>query len=533
MKVEYRRDFHVNYMILSRDEQTESLDFRTHMLTGNRIPGLLTCRINVMDGRLLFSYDITSRQMLKDHIGQKPVQMTFMRLLLRSLIETLEGLQEYLLEADGLLLDPAMIYLNAEQDEMKFCYYPYAEGDFNQQLQVLFEALLPKLDQKDHEAVMLGYRLYSKAMSDLLTMERLKEILKSAYGEPRKYEKNEGFRKREENEDLEDLDPDQEGRYVGLSKLEQQIEDGAIFQIETEPDRKERAGSILLLLATFFPALTFAGFYLMDMLYVGIMVAVLLGTIEGILSLIVYILQKRKEGRRKKGIQQEIGGTQKTGLKQEKEIKKGKERKRPRGRKRENNMDQADHDFLFEEIPGEEEPYGENMNARKVWRNDEREERGMHKSADGLLTDSFEREGPERESVYRNDIEGEDLDADEPMTTLLRMDTGGKEQEKAAFLKPEPIGSSGSQKQHETLRLEGKFYLVGKSKKVADLVISGTAVSRLHAKIFCKDGNWYLTDLNSRNGTFVNEEMLQPQEGKRLNNGDRICFADQRFLFTG
>mgnify|MGYP000467765110 CR=1 FL=1 len=53
-----------------------------------------------------------------------------------------------------------------------------------------------------------------------------------------------------------------------------------------------------------------------------------------------------------------------------------------------------------------------------------------------------------------------------------------------------------------------------------------TAVSRVHASIEQRAGNWYLKDMNSRNGTWVNEQELYGEEEQELINGDQIRFAD-------
>ncbi|HTE20706.1 MAG TPA: FHA domain-containing protein, partial [Armatimonadota bacterium] len=48
------------------------------------------------------------------------------------------------------------------------------------------------------------------------------------------------------------------------------------------------------------------------------------------------------------------------------------------------------------------------------------------------------------------------------------------------------------------------------------------AVSRRHAKIFVRNGQYVLTDLNSTNGTRHNEQWLQPEVEVPLAPGDEI-----------
>jgi len=46
--------------------------------------------------------------------------------------------------------------------------------------------------------------------------------------------------------------------------------------------------------------------------------------------------------------------------------------------------------------------------------------------------------------------------------------------------------------------------------------------SRQHASILWENGQMFITDLNSANGTFVNRQKLTPNERKPLRNGDYI-----------
>ena len=68
--------------------------------------------------------------------------------------------------------------------------------------------------------------------------------------------------------------------------------------------------------------------------------------------------------------------------------------------------------------------------------------------------------------------------------------------------------------------------IIGQLKDQADLVLPSTAVSRVHASIEQRAGSWYLKDLNSRNGTWVNDQELYGEEEKELATGDQIQFAD-------
>ncbi|HET8841725.1 MAG TPA: FHA domain-containing protein, partial [Ktedonobacteraceae bacterium] len=65
-----------------------------------------------------------------------------------------------------------------------------------------------------------------------------------------------------------------------------------------------------------------------------------------------------------------------------------------------------------------------------------------------------------------------------------------------------------------------------------DLIISGRTVSRRHARLWFDNGRWYLADMQSANGTFVNSVRLQPNLPVMLNDGDIINFGDEVVQFN-
>lgn len=84
----------------------------------------------------------------------------------------------------------------------------------------------------------------------------------------------------------------------------------------------------------------------------------------------------------------------------------------------------------------------------------------------------------------------------------------------------------------ETIRLTKDRYVVGKLASQADLVLDHHSISRIHAKIQKEQGEYYLYDLNSTNGTFHNGRRLEVKERVALKEGDEIAFARVGFYVT-
>ncbi len=72
-------------------------------------------------------------------------------------------------------------------------------------------------------------------------------------------------------------------------------------------------------------------------------------------------------------------------------------------------------------------------------------------------------------------------------------------------------------------------YVVGRDTE-AGFVVSRSSVSRQHARMFTDEiGQWWVEDLNSTNGTFVNEVRVTGP--KRLTDADQVRFGDAIYKF--
>ena len=76
---------------------------------------------------------------------------------------------------------------------------------------------------------------------------------------------------------------------------------------------------------------------------------------------------------------------------------------------------------------------------------------------------------------------------------------------------------------------EGGRYFVGRSP-ACDIVIDLPIISRKHAQIMYHDNSFFVTDLESRNGTYVNGKRLEGDEEASLSHGDWIGFANDQVI---
>lgn len=73
-------------------------------------------------------------------------------------------------------------------------------------------------------------------------------------------------------------------------------------------------------------------------------------------------------------------------------------------------------------------------------------------------------------------------------------------------------------------------FTLGKKQELVDGVISfNKKISRSHCKITRKGNHFYITDLISTNGTYVNSVRLQPEQSCPIKNGDIVRLANSEF----
>lgn len=84
----------------------------------------------------------------------------------------------------------------------------------------------------------------------------------------------------------------------------------------------------------------------------------------------------------------------------------------------------------------------------------------------------------------------------------------------------------------KTHMVNRKVMTIGRVKADdVDICIDENTVSATHAQIRYKDHNFYLTDLGSRNGTYLNDDNERIVEEVRLTGGDVVAFDQYKFKF--
>ncbi len=85
---------------------------------------------------------------------------------------------------------------------------------------------------------------------------------------------------------------------------------------------------------------------------------------------------------------------------------------------------------------------------------------------------------------------------------------------------------------YEKILLDRTSILIGRLADSVDYVIQNRAVGKIHAEIKKTGEQYFIIDLNSVNGTYVNGERLICNTEIPVNNGDKVTFANESYTFT-
>lgn len=459
MKSEYKRDMNHNYLILTGEDAIDTNSYQVRMIVANAVPDLLQCRIQGIDGKFMVYYDVTSRHSMTALFEEKKIGMEELQVILGGFVQVMEAMSEYLLNPCQLILEPEYIYLDAEKQNVRFCYLPGFHGEIQKQFQNLAEYILPKLDHEDGKAVMLGYGVYRRALEDSFHLEYIKEELyKVKNGEASDfsaYEKKKPLKQaeksQEEHEEQKELWQMENWNREDLDGAEKQKKDSKPNNREVKKENRDRlwktAGFLLALLILLGITAGMAAGYL-PRVSTGVFLSVILGLM--VLGMLSYILMKKIP------------------------------------EKKQNPHEETDRIRDFQEkniyeIPQEKEKQPE---------------------------------------IKEHEVSEENTECFGETVVLSAGITKGP----ATLVSHEPGELA-------TIYLDRDITVIGKLETAADAVINMPTVSRIHAKIRKRDGEYYLTDLNSRNGTSVNGQILKNGEDRLLEDEDEVDFAQARYIF--
>ncbi len=174
MQAEFIRESNAAYMRLKGTPKTDIAQMK--MAAGNEIDGFLRVSERRINDELYFMYDISSLIGMESVYEDREISAADMRRLAAALRRAAEAVREYLLDMDGVVLEPDKIYTDTGRESFRLCYFSGKETSFDEDIKALFEYIIRRLCHSDGEAVTIAYGIYKRICGGENSPERLFEI---------------------------------------------------------------------------------------------------------------------------------------------------------------------------------------------------------------------------------------------------------------------------------------------------------------------------------------------------------------------
>ena len=467
----YKRGLDHNYLVIEETEDNNiQNDYSVKMIQRNKMKGLLEISTEMNNDINTYMYEISSLQPLTRLYERLEMDFEALKKMLENIIKAIDNINEFMLDDSKIIVLPEYIYLNVENHNLKLMYYPKYKGDVRNDFMRLAEFILDKVNHKNEKAVMMAYSIYRTVRNDNFTIDSLRKIIKA-----NKVEKvdKENIEDIEDTGDIEDIEDIEENTISQIDKYKKEILTNESFGEEKE-------------------------------------------------------FLKPLIGKKKKNC---FGGH----IKANRIINDVFNRILPGKNNTESvlkieNMDTDSYEAETAFIISEKE----NLYNEDCIRNEYSDGHYKYCEKNAIKHDSHINIEKNNDIIiceknnnidYRNNKTKEN---DEVLTevygqTVLLSDEGTYNSKSGYRLK-----DNDNDKIYEILSFP---VTIGKIRECVDIVLNDNSVSRIHAKIFEKEGKIFLKDLGSRNGTFVNSVILTNEEEIFLEDKDEIRIGRINLVF--
>lgn len=177
--VRYERNNGVNYAVIDTKEEWKCEDdYEVKMLMLNTPEYFLHITMNYIDKKNSIYYDISSKQQLSKLFEYGKVTMEDVKSLFDNISRMVRVVDEYMLNLDRVILNPQDIYVSLSDKKYSFMYSPVAgEKDFYDKMRSLFEYILERFDHSVKKSSLVKfYEIYQRILVRDYTPDKLMEF---------------------------------------------------------------------------------------------------------------------------------------------------------------------------------------------------------------------------------------------------------------------------------------------------------------------------------------------------------------------
>lgn len=517
MRVRYQRDMNHNYLVILGKSDIADVDYQVKMLMNNNIEGILNFHTRQVDNKLEYYYEISSKQPLSRILERRFITADEIRTILWRINAIIGETEKYLLDYNKTILKPDYIYLDPEAFKIYLCLDLEGEGEFSDSLRELLQIFLKKVNHEDNESVALAYNLYQETVKDNFKMENLMRL-------SGKCDISSDIADVDINSDKDEQLYDIQNNNPNSIYFKKTIQEKVNF--DKVNDKKANSCSRV----SYKPNALYSN-YIIPLIVMLISIIGLFKYIEAniydetfednakvivcvcavVIFINIVIMKKFRSYRKYKLI---VGESDSVIDNNDYDITCDVKKKQST-----DNIPSKKGDYLAEKSISAKNNNSDNL----------RKKRKIILDFDIKAEDNIETE-PQDEYLDFDLEEDESVNLEnskftENSKTMLLYE------EKSTLDMIRKLVSKDKSK-YENIEIDKFPFILGKLQEFTDYQIQDDCVSRLHLKIDEIEGDYYITDLNSTNGTFINGYRLESNEQRQINIGDEIKVANINYKFT-
>ena len=181
LKVNYLRNLKSNWLIFEPEEKfliemKSKYAFELGMIEHNAIKGFLKPTLKRVDARLQLSYDISSLQPLSRVLEVRTKNADEIKDFIIDIISATKALEEFLLEASSVVLDPEYIFTDLDLKRYSFLYIPRSENN-KEEMKLLLESILDNINKEDKDCLITVYGMLKECQKRDFVINDLEELL--------------------------------------------------------------------------------------------------------------------------------------------------------------------------------------------------------------------------------------------------------------------------------------------------------------------------------------------------------------------
>lgn len=191
LKASYQRNLKSNWLVFEPQERfllglKNRYAFEIGMIENNNIRNFIRPVIKRVDGGMEICFDISSLQPVSRVLEIKDVRAEDIKNFIVEIICATKALEEFLLEASSVVLDPEYIFSDLNFNKFHFIYMPRSDSNTDE-LKKLLEHILNNIDKSDKDCLIMTYGLLQESQRQDFVISDFETILGCKKDEDGKY----------------------------------------------------------------------------------------------------------------------------------------------------------------------------------------------------------------------------------------------------------------------------------------------------------------------------------------------------------